>query len=76
MPRGILSFQYTQEKSSSGMTALVGLPLYLELAQVAGVTAAIRRHLGVTGSQGWDDVQMVLALVQAFAGEGQLSWSR
>ena len=63
MPQGILPFQYGDEKTGSGMTALAGLPLYLELAQVAGVPASIRRHVRVAGSQGWDDVGLVLALL-------------
>jgi len=63
MPQGVLPFHYEAEKSGSGMTALGGLPLYLELAQVAGVPASIRRHMLVAGSQGWDDVQVVMALV-------------
>ena len=63
MPQGLLPFHYAEEKTGSGMTALAGLPLYLELAQVAGVMDSIRRHLRVAGSQGWDDVQVVLALL-------------
>lgn len=63
MPQGVLPFQYAAEKTGSGMTALAGLPLYVELAEVAGLPASIRRHLRVAGRQGWDDVQVVLALV-------------
>ena len=71
MAQGILPFQYAAEKSSSGMTALAGLPLYLELAQVSGLRDAIRRRVRVAGSQGWDDVQVVvaLALLQLAGGE-------
>lgn len=64
MLQGILPFQYQEEKRVTGMTALAGLPLYLELAQVAGLLEAIERHLRVrAGGQGWTDRQMVLALV-------------
>ena len=63
MPQGLLPFQYEEEKTGSGMTALAGLPLYLELAQVAGLPASLRRHVQVAGSQGWDDVEVVLALL-------------
>ncbi len=63
MPQGVLPFQYEEEKTGSGMTALAGLPLYLELAEVAGLPASIRRHVAVAGTQGWDDVQVVLALL-------------
>ena len=37
MKQGLLAFQYEQEKSSTGMTALSGLMTYLELMQAAGV---------------------------------------
>lgn len=63
MAQGLLPFQYEEEKTGSGMTALAGLPLYLELAQVAGLLDSIRRRMQVAGSQGWDDLQVVLALV-------------
>lgn len=63
MAQGLLPFHYEAEKTGSGMTALAGLPLYLELGQVAGLLDSIRRRLQVAGSQGWDDVQVVLALV-------------
>ena len=46
------------------MTALAGLPLYLELAEVAGLPEAIQRHLGLRErGQGWTDAQIVMALV-------------
>lgn len=63
MAQGVLPFHYEEEKTGSGMTALAGLPLYLELLQVAGVLEALRREVRVAGEQGWDDVQVVQALV-------------
>jgi hypothetical protein len=63
MAQGLLPFQYEAEKTGSGMTALAGLPLYVEFAQVAGMMDAIRRHMRVAGDQGWEDGQVVLALV-------------
>ena len=36
MAQGILPFKYEEEEKTTGMTALAGLPLYLELAQKAG----------------------------------------
>jgi hypothetical protein len=65
MAQGILPFQYEIEKSPSGMTALAGLPAYLDLALVSGLTKSIRRHLLVLSaqSQGWTDVQIVMSLV-------------
>ena len=63
MAQGVLSFQYREEKTVSGMTGLGGLPLYLELAQVAGLSQSIQRHIGIQGSQGWTDSQVVLPLL-------------
>lgn len=64
MAQGVLPFKYEEEKNSSGMTALAGLPLYLDLAQVAGLSQSIRKHLHVRkDSQGWTDSQVVMALV-------------
>ncbi len=46
------------------MTALAGLPLYLDLAWVIGLVGSIRRHLHLReGRQGWTDAQIVMALI-------------
>ena len=46
------------------MTALAGLPLYLDLAQVMGLSKSIQKHLKIReNSQGWTDSQVVLSLV-------------
>jgi hypothetical protein len=47
------------------MTALAGLPPYLELAVVSGLTDSMRRHLRVCTrqEQGWTDTQIVMSLV-------------
>jgi hypothetical protein len=65
MAQGVLPFQYKEQSSVSGLTALGGLPAYLDLAQAAGLGDAIRRHLRVRGeaSQGWSDHQIVMSLV-------------
>jgi hypothetical protein len=34
MPQGILPYKYEEEKTESGMTALAGLPVYLDLASL------------------------------------------
>ncbi len=44
MKQGVLPFQYEEEKSSTGMTALSGLPAYLKLAQATGLRSSIERH--------------------------------
>ena len=64
MAQGQLQFQYEQEKRESGMTALAGLPVYLDLARVMGLGRAIERHLHVRdGGQGWSDAQVVMSLI-------------
>ena len=64
MKQGVLPFQYEEEKSSTGMTGLAGLPAYLDLAQVAGLWRSIGRHVKLREKgQGWSDGQMVTSLV-------------
>lgn len=65
MAQGVLPFQYQEQSTSAGLTALAGLPTYLDLAQASGLRDAIRRHLHVRGRgcQGWTDSQMVMALI-------------
>jgi len=65
MAQGLLPFQYEKEKAPSGMTALAGLPVYLDLAAVSGLTASILSHMGVCAGkkQGWTDAQIVMSLV-------------
>ena len=63
LPQGVLGFQYEAERSSTGVTSLAGLPLYLDLVHSSGLAAAVRRHVQVAGHQGWLDIQLVLAVV-------------
>ena len=63
MPQGVLGFQYEAEQSNHGLSALAGLPLYLDPIRKSGLANAIRARLQVAGSQGWLDLQMVLALL-------------
>ena len=64
MAQGILPFKYETEKKTTGMTAPGGLPAYLDLDQVIGLSKSIQKHIKVrAGGQGWTDSQMVLALV-------------
>jgi hypothetical protein len=61
MRPGVLPFQYAQEKSSNGMTALAGLPLYLALIYGAILPQAIQRHGHVRdGGQGYTDAQVMV----------------
>jgi hypothetical protein len=64
MAQGVLPFKYEEESTNCGMTALGGLPLYLDLAHVAGLSKSIEEHLGVrVGEQGWTDSEVVMSLV-------------
>ena len=64
MAQGILPFQYEVDKKPRGMTALAGLPLYLDLAHVMGLRRLISEHVRARqGDQGWTDDQIVMALV-------------
>ena len=64
MAQGVIPFKYEEEKTQTGMTALAGLPVYLDLAKVIGLSKSIKKHLKIReNSQGWSDSQMVLSLV-------------
>ena len=63
MPQGILSYKYEEEKQSTGMTALAGLPVYLDLASVMGISESIQQHLQLRTLQGWTDTQVMLSLI-------------
>ena len=45
MRQGVLPFQYAEEKSSTGTTALSGLLTYLELVDASGLKSSVERHL-------------------------------
>ena len=61
MAQGVLPFKYEEEKTLSGTTALAGLPVYLDLAKVLGLTKSIEKHLKIREySQGWTDMQTVM----------------
>ena len=62
MPQGVLPYKYEEEKTQSGMTALAGLPIYLDLASVLGLGEHIRRHMHVK-NRGWTDEQAILSLI-------------
>jgi|WetSurMetagenome_2_1015567.scaffolds.fasta_scaffold129298_1 hypothetical protein len=64
MPQGFLPFKYLEEKKLTHMTALAGLPPYLELAFIAGMSDSIEKNLKIrSDSQGWTDTEQILALV-------------
>jgi hypothetical protein len=61
--QGALPFQYEAETTTTGMTAVGGLPVYLDLIKVSGLSDVIKKYVHVSGEQGWLDLQMVLALI-------------
>ncbi len=64
MTQGVLPFKYEAEETENGMTALAGLPVYLDLAEVIGLSKSIQKHLKIRDNgQGWSDSQVVLSLV-------------
>ena len=64
MRQGVLPFQYAEEKSTTGMTALSGLMTYLELIHVSGLRSSVERHVGLRErGQGWTDNQIVNSLM-------------
>ena len=64
MAQGILPYKYEGERNEGGMTALAGLPVYLDLASVLGMGECIRTHFHVReGDRGWTDEQAVLSLI-------------
>jgi hypothetical protein len=62
MTQGVLSFKYEEEKKETGMTAMGGLPVYLDLVSVMGIAESVERHLQIK-KQGWTDAQTVLSLI-------------
>jgi hypothetical protein len=64
MAQGVLPFKYENEKQKAEMTALGGLPLYLDLAHVMGLSKSIEKNLGIRrNSQGWSDSELVISLI-------------
>jgi hypothetical protein len=65
LKQGVLPFSYECEPTESGMTALAGLPAYLELAAVAKLPNSIQRHLEGCHlkQQGWTDTQIIMSLI-------------
>lgn len=64
MTQGVFPFKYEVEKKSGGMTALAGLPTYLEFGYVMGLGKSIANRLHVREcDRGWSDVQTVMSLI-------------
>jgi hypothetical protein len=64
MRQGVLPFQYEVEKKFEGVTALAGLPAYVELSRTLGLDRFIARHVKAHSTeQGWTDEQIVSSLI-------------
>jgi hypothetical protein len=65
LKQGVLPFSYECEPTESGMTALAGLPVYLELASIAKLPDSLQRHLEGCHlkQQGWTDTQIIMSLI-------------
>ena len=54
MPERALPFQYAEENTSTGMTSLLGLPAYVDMAEVSGLVESVRTHMIMKeGGQDW-----------------------
>jgi len=64
MAQKVLPYKYEVKEDKTGLTALGGLPTYLDLAAVSGLMKSIDRNLKIRrGDQGWTDRQMVMSVV-------------
>ena len=64
MSQGALPFKYKEQLPGGGMTALAGLPVYLDLAHVMGLSRSVEKHLEVRANgRGWSDSQVITSLV-------------
>ncbi len=64
MAQGILNFEYFKDESKSGMTALGGLPVYMDFAVSSGLLKLIDENLKIcSGNQGWTDREIVFSMI-------------
>ena len=64
MAQGVLPFKYEEEHRSGGLTGLAGLPAYLDLSYVMGLTSGIGTYVKVReGGQGFADAEMIMSLI-------------
>jgi len=61
--QGVLPYKYEVEGGSE-LTALGGLPVYLDLMAMSGMWKSLQEHFGTReGEQGWTTAQAVMALI-------------
>lgn len=64
MSQGVLGFQYEVDNKRSEMTALGGLPVYLEFGHVMGLTGCLRDRLGIReDDEAWSSDRVIMSLV-------------
>src|SRR4030066_924951 len=64
MAQGVLPYKYEEERRDGGMTALAGLPIYLDLASILGVADCIGAHVHVRESdRGGTKEQAIVSLM-------------
>jgi len=64
MAQGALPFKYERQRQSGAMTALGGLPVYLDLVHMMGLWRSVEKHLAVRAAGGgWTDAQVATSLV-------------
>jgi hypothetical protein len=62
--QGLVPYQLDRHEHQDGLTGLCGLPVYLDLAHVLGLSRSIDRHVTARdGGRGWSDTQIVMSLV-------------
>jgi hypothetical protein len=72
MSQTFLPFQYEVDPTNSKLTALGGLPLFLDLMTGLGVIKSLRQYLAGPGDmQGWSVSDVVLALVMVNLAGGE-----
>ena len=64
MARHLAPYQYEVDQKTGGMTALAGLPVFMEFAQRMGLPRLIAHHVRARlGGQGWTDEQLIMAVM-------------
>jgi hypothetical protein len=64
MSQGTLAIKFEEERNTTGMTAVAGLTIYLELLHVLGIAESVDQNLTARqGGRGWTDRDMILALL-------------
>jgi len=57
-------FKYEENRRDRGITSLGGLPLYLGLANVIGLSESVKEHIRIReNNQGWTDSQVIMSLI-------------